>query len=282
MLGLRRRISRSCIHVVRAFRPVEHRCRVCGDLCRQAADIRPSGLASDAPNWAAPLSRRLCPACLKDFAPRPRGYCPKCGAFFADKDGPLHLCGECLARERRTGKHGALPWRSLFFWAAYHGGLRRQLLDFKFSPRLGLSGLLNELTLQTYLLRRNAIPEGAAPEMIVPIPLHARRLRKRGFNQSLEIGRKLAKTVRLPLEYRALTRPMPTRPQFELSHPERFANIKGAFAVDAATVRGRRVLLVDDIMTSGATLVEAANALLRAGAASVDALVLARTGDEQI
>ncbi len=117
------------------------------------------------------------------------------------------------------------------------------------------------------------------PDVVVPVPLHERRLRERGFNQSLELARGLAGRTGIGLAATALSRLRDTVPQARLERAERLLNLKGAFAADPRQVAGRRVLLVDDVSTTGATLVECTAALLAAGAATVDVAVLARTAE---
>ena len=117
-------------------------------------------------------------------------------------------------------------------------------------------------------------PDG--PGGIVPVPLHPRRLAWRGFNQSLELARLLAADLGRPVLPGALRRIRDTTPQSQLPGARRRANIAGAFLADPAQVAGRSVLLVDDVMTTGATIDTAADALCAAGAARVDVLVVAR------
>ena len=165
------------------------------------------------------------------------------------------------------------------FYGRYHDLLRQLILDFKFSRRLDLGLLLRTLLAAGYALR-NAPEAGepevdSSPELVVPVPLHPTRLLARGFNQSLELARALQ--PELPVSATALRRIRPTRPQTELRREERQANIQGAFAADPAQIAGRRLLLVDDVMTTGATVDETCRTLVSAGAVAVDVLVLART-----
>lgn len=113
-------------------------------------------------------------------------------------------------------------------------------------------------------------------DVVVPVPLHPQRLERRGYNQAALLAAVLARGVGLPLLERALVRVRNTRPQMSLGREARRANVAGAFrAVDGA-VEGQRVLLVDDVCTTGATLEACADALREAGAAEVRALTLAR------
>ena len=114
-------------------------------------------------------------------------------------------------------------------------------------------------------------------DLVVPVPLHLERLRWRGFNQALSLARALVPRGDARLAPMALVRQRATAAQVGLGEADRRHNIRGAFAVsDRARVRGRRVLLVDDVMTTGATADECAGTLRRAGARQVDVLVLAR------
>jgi Predicted amidophosphoribosyltransferases len=133
-----------------------------------------------------------------------------------------------------------------------------------------------ECALAAFDLAASASPEFAACEGIVPVPLHPRRLLSRGFNQSRELARLLSVRRSLPIWQGALVRVRRTVPQMELAREARAENIKGAFAADSKRLSGKSVLLVDDIMTTGATLEECARAMLCAGARRVDVLALAR------
>jgi len=114
-------------------------------------------------------------------------------------------------------------------------------------------------------------------DLLVPVPLHLRRLRWRGFNQALLLTRPLAQRCGARLDPFVLARTRPTSPQVGLDEAARRRNIAGAFAVrDPAVVRRRSVLLIDDVYTTGATVEECARVLRRAGASRVDVLVLAR------
>jgi ComF family protein len=117
-------------------------------------------------------------------------------------------------------------------------------------------------------------------DLAMPVPLHKKRLRSRGFNQALILAHGISERFSVPLLYDTLVRLRSTRPQVELSGHERVENVRGAFCLlRPSEVRDKRVLLVDDVFTTGATMNECAKVLKDAGARSVTVLTLARTVD---
>lgn len=221
------------------------------------------------------LYEARCPACYapftpteadgRDLCPDCRGrvelrvpVCPRCGLPLAvPSDG---LCGECLADPP--------PWERFRAIGLYDGLLRELILRGKFGADSAALALLGRL-----LARRCRDLDGI--EAVVPMPLHPQRLRERGFNQCLEAARPLARLLHVPLAPELLQRRTNNHPQRGLKRAERLTNLKQPF-VALPAVTGRRVLLTDDIMTTGTTLRQAALALCRAGA-TVDAAVAART-----
>ena len=145
--------------------------------------------------------------------------------------------------------------------------------EFKFRSRKNLAALLAPLLAAAFV-------ESWKPEefdFLVPVPLHPKRQRKRGFNQAVLLGRKLSRLIAVPCCEAALRRVRDTAPQVGLSDSERLRNMQSAFQCrDGSVVTGKRLLLIDDVMTTGATLASAARALVSAGAAKVSALTLAR------
>jgi ComF family protein len=214
----------------------------------------------------------LCPACAARLAPRVGGYCPRCGQLGPDPRADPVVCLDC----RRQGR----SWDGLAFHGPYDDLLRELVLGFKFHGRLGQGRLLAGLAADAYRRAAARTGEGAfdpaGPDLLVPVPLHPRRLAWRGFNQSLELSRLLAARLSRPVLPAALARIRDTTPQSRLPGAARRANIAGAFAADPAIVAGRSVLLVDDVMTTGATVDVAARALRLAGAVRVDVVVVAR------
>ncbi|MFO7802203.1 MAG: ComF family protein [Desulfovermiculus sp.] len=205
----------------------------------------------------------MCAECDMDLQPRLGGFCPACGLLYAFSEIEPYLCAQC----RKTYP----PWDGFGFLNAYAGVLRDMILDFKFHAHFERRQALRAL-----LQRAHAYHfQGLCPECIIPVPLHKRRLRERGFNQSLEIARGLSRRLNVPIQPRALERMRWTRAQSGLERKERQKNVRGAFRAVPDRVQGKHVLLVDDVSTTGATLQACARSLRRAGAHRVDVLVLA-------
>lgn len=155
----------------------------------------------------------------------------------------------------------------------FEGPLRLSIHRFKYHGEHARGRFLGEL-----LAERAVDLCGTAPaDLILALPLHRRRERERGFNQAEILARAVAERLTLPLVH-GLSRTVETRPQVGLGLDERRANVAGAFAAEPAIVRGARLLIVDDVVTTGATLEAAARAALDAGARSVRGLSLARGG----
>lgn len=214
----------------------------------------------------------LCGDCWAELAPLPVGACHGCGQPPEVCGEPLPeppvLCPACLAAPR--------PWGRLVAWGGYEGRLRDLILDYKFNARLDLGRQLQECLARGFARGAAVFPELAGCDLLVPVPLHPGRLAWRGFNQSRELARLLARRRGLPIRQEALARVRRTVPQMELDRSERAENIRGAFAADGGLLAGRTALLVDDIMTTGSTLEECSRMMLAAGAAQVHVLVLAR------
>jgi len=148
--------------------------------------------------------------------------------------------------------------------------------DFKYGHHLYLAGFFGQHLANTLTNRWNTGPASAQPDLILPMPLHPNRLKDRGFNQAAEIARHAAKHLDLPWRNDALIRLHDTAPQAGLRREERWANLRGAFACPEP-LSGTRILLVDDVLTTGASLSACAEVLRHAGATRIDVAVLART-----
>lgn len=207
----------------------------------------------------------ICPACYDRLPPVQSPLCPICGIPFVGKGGD-HRCGACLTHHPHFDTARA-PF-------LYEGAVRDLIHRFKYGRMTHLRKPLALLMLEGFARFEAVVPS----HLIVPVPLHSSRLRQRGFNQAVLLGSLLSRRLSLPLEANALVRTRPTEPQIELPALERRLNVKGAFTVTRpAAVAGKRVLLLDDVMTTGSTLDECAQVLKKAGAAEVMAITVART-----
>jgi ComF family protein len=219
---------------------------------------------------AAPLSRAeqcLCERCRARLPLLRGARCPRCARPIRTYGGTDQLCGAC-----RLHPHGLLD--SIAAAGEYDGALRELIHLYKYARYQFLSR-----ELATLMLQQPAVVHllGHA-DWLVPIPLHWTRTRWRGFNQARELSRHLAAATAtgvLPdADFRRRRR---TAPQVQLNAAGRAANMHGAFSVRNPTrIVGRRLLLVDDVYTTGATAAECARALRRAGAVGVSLLVVAR------
>ncbi len=187
-------------------------------------------------------------------------WCAGCRVPFEYDRGAGARCAACLADPPRHA--------GVFAAVAYDELSRRLALDLKYGRRVGLG--------ETMARHMRRVVPGEA-DLLVPVPLHRWRLWSRGFNQSVVIGAALARAAALPLDARALARTRATPSLRGAGRAARARAVRGAFAVpDPTRVVGRRIALVDDIYTTGATATAATAALLRAGAASVAVLCWAR------
>lgn len=245
MVGLPQVVKRSAENVLQLFFPP------CCPLCATALPAN------------HPRARHFCGTCLDSFRLLESPCCPRCSLPYPAHNGSDHLCETCQREEPP------------FVWASsagiFEGALRQAILRFKFAQRLDLdrplAALLHERTAEHI--------EAFAPDLVAAVPLHSRRLRERSYNQALLLARRMAARLKTPCPVSALQRCRDTTSQQHLSRDERRRNLHSAFAAERI-FHQRRVLLVDDVMTTGATVSGCAAALLRAGAAQVAVVTLAR------
>jgi ComF family protein len=216
---------------------------------------------------ARPVTREgaLCAGCWSKLRLIERPYCEQLGTPFAYDLGAGALSAEAIADPPPFGRCRAV--------AAFDDIARQLVHGLKYRDRLELAHWMADW------MRRAGADLLAEADIIVPVPMHRRRLWSRRFNQSAALARAIAVKSDRPAGLTALERVRPTRQQVGLTANERDKNVRGAFRVpegERLAVAGRRVLLVDDVYTTGATVKAATRALIRGGAASVDILVFAR------
>jgi ComF family protein len=210
-------------------------------------------------------AQAICPECEAkiDWVASPLCLC--CGRVFTAREGGDRLCGECAAEPP--------PYDRARAAALYEGPVAAAIKRFKFSAQMAYLPLL-----QSWLHQPACLELAAAADLLVPVPLYPRRLKARGFNQALLLAQGF-KAAALGRE--VLTRVRHTVPQVGLKPKERRANVRAAFSVPRPeAVRGKKILLIDDLYTTGATVKECALALRRAGAAGVEVLTVARVKQE--
>lgn len=231
------------------FPPLCHACK---------GSIPPKGA-----NESSPLPL-ICAGCLGKISFIASPLCTVCGAPFATDGGGDHTCGACLSHP---------PFYTCRSAAVLGGPLQEMIHRFKYGDKPHLAeplGLLACQSLEEFLRQ-------AAPECVVPVPLHKKRLRQRGYNQSQLIGEVLGKSLKVPQVVGNLRRLRWTEPQTSLDAGDRATNVKGAFALrEPAALAGKRVLLVDDVLTTGSTMRACADALREADVEVVAAVTVAR------
>jgi ComF family protein len=205
----------------------------------------------------------LCADCAADLPRVPRP-CPRCGLPVAlESTSDAADCAQCrVAAPPYAGC--VVPW-------LYEFPVSQMVQALKYEGTLAHARVLG-----TLLASEAARLHRGEDALVVPVPLHPRRLQQRGFNQSHEIARVVARCLHWPLADGALHRTRDTVPQVGLSRAQREQNLHGAFAVEPARVEGRVVVLLDDVLTTGSTAHAATSALRAAGAARVDLVAVAR------
>lgn len=206
----------------------------------------------------------LCRPCRAEL-PGIDPCCPRC----AQPLGPGHPVGQPCGRCQRHPP----PYTRCRALLRYQGPVPMLVGGLKFRKRMDLLRLLGTL-LGAELAA--TLPREQRPDAIVPVPLHPRRLRQRGYNQALELARGVARQLDLPLDPGCCARVRATPPQAELERAARLHNLHGAFAARGA-LSGRRLAILDDVVTTGSTVAELTRVLRRAGALEVEVWALART-----
>lgn len=204
----------------------------------------------------------ICAACVCDLPLRLVQGCECCGQVGDAQSLEGEICGDCLADPPKFD-----VTESAF---SYAFPLDKLMQSFKFNANLALLDLFVEHFVAA--LKRNKV---VMPDVIIPMPLAKRRLATRGFNQSALLARQIGKKLGVRVESHGLLRVRETPPQAGLNRAARLENMKGAFDC-AQKLAGLRIALVDDVMTTGATMSDAARALKKQGATKIDAWAIAR------
>ncbi len=212
-----------------------------------------------------PGERVVCLACLDNLRAENGPSCLCCGRFFEDTGEP-HYCLGCLTRRPAYSLHRSC--------GRYDGELRELILLFKYKGFKVLGKALADYALRSV---------GEAEELwtdldlVVPVPLHPKRRRERGFNQSEVLGMRIAERLGVEVMANCLKKTINVPPQTSLEADERERNVRGAFRSNKeALVRDKVVLLVDDVFTTGATIRECSRILRKAGAQEVRGFTLAQ------
>jgi ComF family protein len=209
-----------------------------------------------------PAVDRLCRDCLESIRLIEPPVCTVCGQPFHGPQDTGHMCGECIKNPPSFDTA-----RSVL---EFKGSVRTLIHRIKYNDDGYALRALSCLAME-YML-----PDHLKPDMVIPVPLHPKRLKKRGFNQSLRLARQIFPHI--PLRMDILTRTLNTKPQTELSMKERLRNVRNAFRAARPLPEGvETILLLDDVYTTGATVRACAKALKRAGAKEVHVFTVART-----
>lgn len=233
------------------------RCPICGVfLLKDGSDYGEIGVG-------------ICRTCHADFCMVASPLCSLCGTPFISEAAGDHICGACLLKRPffETTRAAYL----------FQGAVRDAIHQLKYGLNSSLALPLGSILSEFAAIQAD---DYMALSLIMPVPLHPKRLRERGFNQSLLLARHVAEKLHTELDFLSLRRIRYTAPQTSLGRRERPKNVKGAFQIrDPDVVKGRTILLVDDITTTGNTLNECARTLKRAGSGDVHCLVLARPAE---
>lgn len=220
------------------------------------------------------LDGRFCQRCLDSISLITGPICICCGRPFVSQECEPHLCWECIKKPEKIAFSTA---RSFF---VYKGALLDAIHMFKYNGKTSLSKPLIAIMADSQHVFEKTGLLFNSHDLIVPVPLHKKRLKERGFNQSLMLAKGLAGIYNLPVDYLNLKRIRETDPQINLKGEERVNNVRGAFAAeDTAAFKDKRVLLIDDVYTTGATVLECSRVLKKAGAKNIDVVTLARVAN---
>ena len=211
----------------------------------------------------------VCVACTADLPVPSALQCPRCALpLQSNSIGMQIACPDCA-------HHSPAFDTAVAAWS-YSFPVDALIQDFKYGHHLYLAGFFSQRLAQALKNRWEMQPGVEQPDLIIPMPLHANRLKSRGFNQAAEIARHLSSYLDIPWSSNSLIRIYDTAPQAGLHRNERWSNLRGAFACPKP-LPDTSILLIDDVLTTGASLSACAEVLRHAGARGVDVAVIART-----
>ncbi|MEA3545544.1 MAG: ComF family protein [Thermodesulfobacteriota bacterium] len=202
----------------------------------------------------------FCADCWSGFRPLSDAHCPLCALPFTGISNSSHLCGRCIKQ---------LPtYEKVYAVGLYETSLRRAIHQFKFNHKVSLDRSLGKLLEQ-------AVDSNLHIDLVVPVPLHRKRLQQRNYNQALLLAREFARIRKVPVANDLLLKVNETNSQQGLSAKERVKNLQGAFTLQGA-ITGKTILLVDDVMTTGATVETCSQVLIAGGAVKIYVAVIGR------
>lgn len=229
------------------------RCTLCGEFLERDEATLKNGFAC------------ICDGCFDNFTEVPASFCRRCGRPYTLEYPADHICGDCLKKEPVFDRAASA--------GLYDGLLRKAIHELKYNGRTELAAPL------AHFMKNKLEPPFYPPDvdLILPVPLHVRRLRGRGFNQSLLLAKELYRNWSEKIEWNVLLRPVWTEPQMAMTKEQRRKNVRDAFkAAGGADLAYKSVLLLDDVFTTGATMEACCRVIKKAGASQVFILTLAR------
>ncbi len=228
------------------------RCLICKDFIKRAERKRCPVL--------------ICKGCRESFVKISSPRCNICGVPFVSDTAGDHICGDCISNPPN--------YERLIVPYLYEEKLIAAIYEFKYGGRYQVGKALAEL-LAYFLIDSFKFPSDM---LIIPIPLHYKKLRIRGFNQSIIISEVISEILDMEMDYSILIKIRDTKPQTALKGKERLVNVKDAFIIkDRNRVKDRNILLIDDVVTTTATMNECAKVLKGAGAKRIFGAAIART-----
>lgn len=237
-------------------------CLGCGRLFQHDSATEPTARPA---TFSVAVAPHFCWSCRHRWTAVASPLCSRCGLVFKSREGDDHLCGGCLDRSAAFTRARAV--------GIYDNTLKAAIHALKFKGKVSLAGPLGRLLLDTF---RHYWMAGDI-DVVAPVPLHRHRFRQRGFNQAYLLVRGWALPEETLIVGDLLVRTRATDAQTGLDRQQRRKNIRNAFSMNRrGQSAGKRVLLVDDVLTTGATADACADALIRDGAKRVDVLTLAR------